>query len=41
MKSHVFWTMPEQLFDPVTPGQPPLSRWFAQIDYVSTPFACA
>ena len=26
LKSQVFWTIPEQLLDPVLPGQPPLSR---------------
>lgn len=39
LKSQVFCTMPEQLFDPVFPGQPPLSRWTAQIDRVLNPFA--
>ena len=32
VKSHTFCTMPEQAFEPVCPGQPPLSRWIAQID---------
>lgn len=31
VKSHVFWTIPEQLFEPVLPGQPPLSRWIADM----------
>jgi len=33
--------MPEQLFEPVLPGHPPLSRWIAQMESVSKPFACA
>jgi hypothetical protein len=33
--------MPEQLFEPVTPGQPPLSRWIAQIESVFKPLARA
>ena len=41
LNSQVFWTMPEQLFDPVFPGQPPLSRWTAQIERVLNPFATA
>ena len=41
LKSQVFCTMPEQLFDPVFPGQPPLSRWTAQIDRVLNPFVTA
>ena len=38
LKSQVFCTMPEQLFDPVFAGQPPLSRCTAQIERVLNPF---
>jgi hypothetical protein len=31
----------EQLFEPVVPGQPPLSRWTAQIESVLNPRCCA
>jgi hypothetical protein len=37
----VFCTIPEQLFEPVVPGQPPLSRWTAQIESVLNPRCCA
>jgi hypothetical protein len=32
LKSQVFWVMPEQVLLSTVPGQPPLSRWIAQID---------
>ncbi len=32
LKSQVFWVMPEQVLLSTLPGQPPLSRWIAQID---------
>src|SRR5215469_17586727 len=32
LKSHVFCVMPEQVLLSTVPGQPPLSRWIAQID---------
>src|SRR5690348_7293693 len=32
LKSQVFWVMPEQVLLSRVPGQPPLSRWIAQID---------
>lgn len=32
LKSQVFCVMPEQVLLSVLPGQPPLSRWIAQID---------
>ena len=41
LKSQVFCTIPEQLFEPVTPGDPPLSRWIAQIDSVFSPLELA
>lgn len=41
LKSQGFWMIPEQLLEPVVPGQPPLSRWTAQIDNVLKPFALA
>ena len=41
VKSHVFWTMPEQLFEPVDPGHPPLSRWIAHIEMTLIPLAWA
>jgi hypothetical protein len=28
----VFWVMPEQVLLSTVPGQPPLSRWIAQMD---------
>src|SRR5438128_2093996 len=37
LKSQVFCVMPEQVFESVCPGQPPLSRWIAQIDSVLMP----
>src|SRR3954452_9018855 len=37
LKSHGFWAIPEQALAPPLPGQPPLSRWIAQIDNVFTP----
>ena len=36
VKSQVFWVMPEQVFLSRLPGQPPLSRWIAQIESVDT-----
>src|SRR5438094_6614218 len=41
LNAHVSWTMPEQLFEPVLPGQPPLSRWTAEIESVLNPLSCA
>jgi hypothetical protein len=41
LKSQGFWTIPEQLFESVAPGQPPLSRWIAHIESVLMPFALA
>jgi hypothetical protein len=41
LKSHVFCVIPEQLLEPVFPGQPPLSRWTAQIDRVLNALALA
>ena len=38
LKSHVPWTIPEQLFFPRAPGHPPLSLWIAHIDSVLIPF---
>jgi len=32
LKSQVFWVMPEQVLLSRVPGQPPLSRWIAQMD---------
>jgi hypothetical protein len=32
LKSQVFWVMPEHVLLSAVPGQPPLSRWIAQID---------
>ncbi len=32
LKSQVFCVMPEQVLLSTVPGQPPLSRWIAQID---------
>src|SRR6478672_5804263 len=41
VKSQVPWTMPEQEFEPVVPGQPPLSLWIAQNDSVLMPLVRA
>jgi hypothetical protein len=32
LKSQVFWVIPEQVLLSGVPGQPPLSRWIAQMD---------
>jgi hypothetical protein len=37
LKSQLFWAMPEQVLAPTVPGQPPLSRWMAQIDSSARP----
>jgi hypothetical protein len=41
LKSHVFCTIPEQVLLSRVPGQPPLSRWMAQIDSRFMPLVCA